>query len=160
LLFALGLGYCLAAWRYMRSRLLLVWFALAVTTTGILSKYDYVSVSRLNYLLPAVVLLAALACDRACSALQSITPEKRRTLVAWTSIAVVLGAATFGNLHRWFVEDPANLPSTPEALAVRVISQPACMTKAVPLLVSDTLGGEILPALDARGMPNHVALGP
>jgi hypothetical protein len=33
------------------------------------------------------------------------------------------------------------------------------MTKALPLLVSDTLGGEILPALDARGIPNHVALG-
>ena len=41
-LFVLGLGLVLATLRDVRSRLLLIWYGVAVTATGILSQYDSV----------------------------------------------------------------------------------------------------------------------
>lgn len=161
LLFVLGLAVALATWRDSRSRVLLVWFTLGITACGILSKYDYVSVSRMNYLLPIVALLAAVACDWAIKIVQRRVPVTARPSFALISVFAILIIVSYNNIHHWYVETPAHTSSSPDALAIRVIGDPRCMAAPqLPLLVGETLGGEILPALDARGIPNHVVLAP
>lgn len=161
LLFVLGLATALATWRDSRSRVLLVWFILGITACGVLSKYDYVSVSRMNYLLPIVALLAAVACDWAIRIVQRRVPVNARPPFALITVVVVLIIVSYNNLHSWYVETPAHTPSSPDAMAIQVIGDPRCMAAPqLPLLVGETLGGEILPALDARGIPNHVVLAP
>lgn len=161
LLFVLGLAVALATWRDNRSRVLLVWFILGITACGILSKYDYVSVSRMNYLLPIVALLAAVACDWAIRIVQRRVAVNARPSFALISVFAVLSIVSFNNIHHWYVETPAHTSSSPDALIIRVILDPRCMAAPqLPLLIDEALGGEILPALDARGLPNHVVLAP
>lgn len=124
LLLLLGIARAFATWGDRRSRLLLVWFFFSTITCGVLSKYDYVSVSRLNYLLPIVVLLAALAADQAIEVCRAWVPRRLAWYFTALAVTVVLGASGFSNLHRWFVETPGNYASTPDALAVRAISEP------------------------------------
>jgi hypothetical protein len=156
-LFVLGLGYVIATWRDSRSRLILVWFTIGIITTGILSKYDYVSVSRLNYLLPVVAILAALAFDHVIVVLQAHIPVALRPAFVAVVFAGVLGLISVINLHRWFIEAPAAVASVPDAVAVRVISQPQCLLASqLPLVVDVGLGGALGPALDARGEAGKV----
>ena len=106
--FLLGLGLALGTLRDVRSRFLLAWFGLGLTATGILSKYDAVSLSRLHFVLPAVALLAALAVDTALRTGGRLAKgEGRRKLGNLLAFPVVV-AVTAGNLHRWFVKAPAS----------------------------------------------------
>jgi Dolichyl-phosphate-mannose-protein mannosyltransferase len=162
MLFVLGLGFAIASMRDGRSRTLLAWFALAITTTGILSKYDYVSVSRLHYVLPVVALLAALALDRLLRVLESWNPGRWDIRSSQFVIpagalgcAAVLVLVTYANLHRWHVEMPPQVPSTPEAVAVWILELPQCSgVTARPLVVNRERGDdELILALLARGDP-------
>ncbi len=159
LFFVLGLGCALATWRDRRSRFLLAWYGLGIVVTGVLSKYDYVSVSRLNYLLPVTVLLAALAVDRGLQVLsrevalgrraRGLAPDQARVL-SGAVVGLVLGLSLYANLHRWFVEMPGTVPSTPDALTLKVVETPACQTALLPPLVVDVgIGGAMGPALEA-----------
>ena len=152
-LFVIGLSYCAATWRDARSRCLLAWFVIAVTVTGVLSKYDYVSVSRLHYALPVVVLLAALGLDRTLRALRVILPEGRKLWPLVGSAAAIL-LITVSNLHRWFDVAPRESPSSPDAVTIRVLERPICQRATWPLLVVDVgVGGAIPPAVRARATP-------
>jgi 4-amino-4-deoxy-L-arabinose transferase-like glycosyltransferase len=160
-LFVLGLGYALVTWRDSRSRIVLIWFAVGMLVAGILSKYDYVSVSRMHYVLPAVILLAALAGDRLIEFAVRASTEFRRpgtarleSAVAVCGVIVIVGLTTYGNLHRWFVETPAHAPSTPEALTIRVVEDPRCQGAAMPpLIIAREIGGALPPATAAIGIP-------
>jgi hypothetical protein len=161
MLFVLGLGLAVARWRDVRSRFLLLWFFVGILVTGVLSKYDYVSVSRLHYQLPVIAILAALAVDRGLAVAQRVFPLvedltiARNSLSGWALAGVVLTVlgVTYGNLHRWFVEAPAAVPSTPDALTIRVIENPVCQhAPRAPLVVAEGIGGALPPATAAIGV--------
>jgi hypothetical protein len=159
-LFVLGLSYCATAWRDARSRCLLGWFAIAVTVTGVLSKYDYVSVSRLHYVLPVVVLLAALGLDRTLRGVQAFVPAAGKWWPRVATAAAAIALITASNLHRWFVESPLRAASSTEALTIRILELPRCQRAARPPLIVDVgVGGGILPALDARKSPARPEFG-
>jgi hypothetical protein len=151
-LFLLGLGLALGTLRDVRSRFLLAWFGLGLTATGILSKYDLVSTSRLHFVLPAVALLAALAAETVLYAGGRLARgEGRGTLGNLLAFFVVV-TVTGGNLHRWFVEAPAKLQSTADAVLLRILQKDGCLATPRPTLVVDVgIGGEIEPALEATG---------
>jgi hypothetical protein len=135
----------------------------------VLSKYDYVSVSRLHYQLPVVALLAALAVDRAIAVGETFgwpppPPAGQPTFrVDYSAVigVVVVGLITYGNLHRWFVEDPPSLASTPDAVTIRVLEDPRCAgTPWVPLVVDRSRSDGLAMVLEAIGglpRPDYVA---
>jgi hypothetical protein len=160
-LFLLGLGLALGTLRDVRSRFLLAWFGLGLTATGILSKYDLVSTSRLHFVLPAVALLAALAAETALYAGGRLARGEGRGALGNLLAFFVVVAVTGGNLHRWFVEAPAKLQSTADAVLLRILQKDGCLATSRPALVVDVgIGGEIEPALEATGrkIPAEFAL--
>lgn len=62
--FVAGLAVAISTWRDLRSRLILAWYTIGIFTAGVASKYDYVSVSRLTFLIPVVSLCAAVGLIR------------------------------------------------------------------------------------------------
>lgn len=145
-LFVLGLGYCLMTLTDVRSRLLLVWFGSGVTTTGIFSRYDHVATTRLNFVLPAVVLMAALAIDRALAAGRSRVSAGFARVTFPGVAASVLAIASFGNLHRWFDVSPRKVPTSPTTVTVRVMLDRRCKDAPMVPLVIDRTGDGSLPA--------------
>jgi len=157
--FVLGIGYAIGTWRDIRSRLLLAWFVIGTITTGVLSKYDHVSVSRLLYQLPVVAPLAAWAFDRLLTLITAYLPSRGRGIAAPFAIVALLSAVSYFNLHRWYVEMPAHVPSGSEALLMRSVLDSRCRTAKLPaLLVADGIGGELGPELDAVGASSSLQL--
>ena len=151
-LLPLGLAYVLVTWRDIRSRFLLVWYGIGLAATGVLSKYDYVSTSRLNFLLPVVALLAALAVDRTLAAFEPTRSRGRHAAITVCGVGLVLAAVSWGNLYRWFVETRAHVPSSPQTMTLRTMEHPECLNAPrVPLIVDIGIGGATDPALAARG---------
>jgi hypothetical protein len=151
-LFPLGAGYLLATMQEARSRLTLAWFAIGLCATGVLSRYDYVPVSRLHYVLPAVVLMAAVALDRTLDGLIPPHSRRRREWLAAGGVLIALAAVAASNLHRWFVVAPSLVPSTADSLAVQVLEKSECQRAArPPLIVDEGVVGAMGPAVSARG---------
>src|SRR5262249_11807833 len=121
-LFVLGLASCAVGWRDARMRLLAIWFAIAITVTGVFSKYDYVSVSRLHYVLPVVALLAAIALDRTLSIAEGSLPVRWKSSARIVLPAVVLALITASNLYRWFRVSPSRAAGSQEALTIRILA--------------------------------------
>jgi hypothetical protein len=152
MLFPLGLGYAVATGRDARSRLLLAWFVIGLATTGVVSRYDAVAVSRLHFMMPVVALLAALALDRTLDALAPLFPVGGRALLLSCVIAAALLLVTASNLYRWFVEAPSQVASSVECVTFRVVEKPECQSAALPPLIVDVgIGGGLPPALEAHG---------
>jgi hypothetical protein len=129
----------------------LLWFSIGIIVCGVLSKYDYVSVSRLNYLMPVVAVLAGLAFDRTLTSLGGPVSQSLRPALATAAVVALLGASTYANLHRWYVLAPSNVPSSPEAMVLRIVELPQCQrVGAPPLIVDEGVGGALGPALEAR----------
>jgi hypothetical protein len=131
-LFLLGLASALVVWRAATNRLLLAWFAVGVLGTGVLSKYDYVSVSRLNHLVPLVCLFAGVAAERATQILEEHGPAQ---LARFAFPAVLVSCsvlARWGNLQRWFTDTPKTVPTSPSSVAIRIIEDARCETAPSP----------------------------
>ncbi len=134
-LFVLGLGYVVMTWTDARSRLLLVWFGISITATGVFSKYDHVAVSRLSYVLPVVVLLAALAVDRSLAAWRPSGAARSTTLVMRGVVVGMIVLVGASNLHRWFVASPRDAPTSPTSVTMRIVQKPVCQSAQLPPLV-------------------------
>ncbi len=146
--FVLGFGFLLSRISRPASRLLLIWFSLGLAATGVLSKYDYVSTSRLHYLVPAVCIIAAVGVDRALGWLATSFPSGAAVSVPIAAALLVL--VTASNLYRWFWVAPRRVQGTADSVLVRIVQTPACQRAPRPPLVVDVgIGGAIGPALDA-----------
>jgi hypothetical protein len=149
--FVLGLGYAIATWRDARARTVLAYFAVGILVTGILSKYDYVSVSRLHYLIPIVAILAALAIDRALRVVATSVPPVANGVVVAGAVAII-GLASASNLHRWFVETPSRVPTSSDTVVIRLLQSDSCNHATDdPLIIDRGIGGRLGPALEAIG---------
>jgi hypothetical protein len=71
--------------------------------------------------------------------------------VATAGVVALISLSTYGNLHRWFVEMPANVPSTPDTMVLQFIVSPRCQSAPrVPLIVDENTRGELVQGLKAR----------
>ena len=134
-LFVVGLGIAVATWHDPRSRLLLVWLGVGVVATGVASKYDHVTITRMHFVLPAVALLAAVAAERLLAAGLLAVGPRWRTATGAVAVAALAGLVTAGNLHRFYVVTPGVTPVKSTAVVMGIIQEPACLDAAAPPLV-------------------------
>jgi hypothetical protein len=165
---ALGVGLAVRHWSRGPFRLLLVWAVVAVTATGILSPYPATAITRLHFVLPPLVLLAAFAWRQLWSSLpKPATGIGRRW--AEPGAIVMLSVVVLGlNVHRFWVDSPKRIHLTQEAVAIGAIHSPHCgPDPARTIIVMRATEPLLKPALMSYfprgGMPrmvNHAALEP
>jgi hypothetical protein len=153
-LYVLGLGCAIFTWKDVRSLGLLVWLAIGLTVTGVLSNHDYVSVQRLHYVLPVVAILGALAAERIRRTLEALSPIWRRTWFKIAIVAALLVLVTASNLHRWFVVTPKLAPLNRMALVIRTIESARCrQARMRPIVFNHGKPGDFEMPIEARGTP-------
>lgn len=122
----LGVGLAVARLTDPRYRLPLVWLAVAMVASGVLSPYPQVAISRLSFAVPPLALLAGLATVR----LWTSVPVPRGTAVrrwAGVGLVAVLAVAVLGlNARQFWVETPGVFPLTSEAVAIGAMRSGAC----------------------------------
>lgn len=129
LLAALGIAYALGNIRDPLCRLLLVWFAVAMFMTGILSPYPHVAVTRLIFAVPPLALLAGLLAGRLWDLIpltQAKSPERLRTIAGVSICAAVLPVILVLNLWQFWGVTPSVFPHSAEAVALGAFRSEAC----------------------------------
>ena len=125
----LGIGFALGHARAMSSRLLLIWFGVAVVMTGVLSPYPAVAITRLVFVVPPLVLLAGVFVSQAwhwAAPAFRMTASNARVAIAGGSVALLLSAALALNLWQFWHVTPSVYPHTPEAVAVGAFRSQYC----------------------------------
>jgi len=129
---------------HYRNHLVLAWLFLGFLATGVFSKFSYPAISRLNYLIPVVVLLGAIA---------TTTITKRlniyfRFFIISTLLICILGL----NLQRFYITTPRRNSASRETAAI-LAYQRMCLDKKT--LILDLEPGPVLVhILDAYMLKN------
>ena len=129
LLAALGIAFALGNLRDHGCRLLLVWFAVAMFMTGILSPYPHVAVTRLIFVIVPLSLLAGLTAGRfwdIISRKQLKIPERLKSGIGVSIYATVLPVILALNLWQFWHVTPSVFPHSPEAVALGAFRSEAC----------------------------------
>ena len=125
----LGIAFALGHLKLQRFRLLLVWFTVAVTVTGILSPYPHVAVTRLAFALPPLVLLAGMVTAHLIDAVQVPWQRVKAFPIPATGVAVfslLLPCVMLLNLWQFRAVTPEVHPHTPEAVAMGAFQSAPC----------------------------------
>lgn len=122
----LGVGLAASRLSDPRYRLPLVWLAVAMVASGVLSPYPGVAISRLSFALPPMALLAGLAASRLWA---SVPVPRGPTARRWAGAGLVAALAVVVlvlNARQFWVETPSVFPLTPEAVAIGAMRSGAC----------------------------------
>ena len=122
----LGIGLALGRWREGRYRFLLVWALVAVTATGIMSPYPQVAISRLNFVVPPLALLAGFA---AAHLWETMIATGSSSMTRWVEagLAVALVLIVLGwNVRQFWWKTPEVFHLTQEAVAIGAIRSEEC----------------------------------
>ncbi len=129
LLAALGLAFAIGHLKDPRWRLLLIWFAVAMFMSGILSPYPHVAVTRLLFAVPPLALLAGLLAGRLWKAIpfhQLRLPDRYRLVTGVAVVATVLPVILALNLWQFWQVTPSMFPHSREAVALGAIRSEDC----------------------------------
>ncbi len=126
----LGIAYALGRFSRPSSKLLLLWLLAAVITSGVLSPYPYVAVTRLHPVILPLVLLAGLV---AAKGLDHMPPLSRygwgpkfRTGAIFVSIAALVATALTLNAVRFWSTTPEVFHHHRAAVAVGAWQSDTC----------------------------------
>lgn len=123
----LGLGYAFYRVRSEGHRFLLLWFLVAVVTTGLLHPRQVEINSRLHYVLPPMAAFAGLALDRLVVGWSTVSSRRNLESVLAVAVFVLVMPAIFGfNAHRHWVESPQRIQTSATAVVFREVSGPGC----------------------------------
>jgi hypothetical protein len=123
----LGLSYCLFRIRSGPHRFLIIWFAVALTATGVFYILGMVAFTRMHIVLLVMAAFAGIAVDRILITVEGLTPAIRFRPVATGLALVVLLPLVFAiNVHRFWSES-ARLDATHVlTVAVRAVREGSC----------------------------------
>lgn len=149
---ALGFGLAVAKLRWASYRLPLLWAAVGLIATGILSPYPAVAISRLNYVVPALALLGGFAAAAIWEVMLLPGDGKvRRRLsiaAAVTLFLVVLGL----NVKQFWFDTPSRFPLTRQAIAIGALGSAECDGNPENVIIVDRQAIALLkPALSSYG---------
>ena len=126
---ALGISFALGHVAERPWRLLLIWFAVAIVMTGLLSPYPHVAVTRLSFALPPLALMAGLLVGNLYSLGTVPVPGSARPAkeAAFSAALIVLLPLVLAlNLWQFWHITPSVQPHTREALALGVFRSDIC----------------------------------
>jgi hypothetical protein len=123
----LGLAYCLSRIRCMAYRFLVLWWAVALTATGLSHIHDQVAFSRLQIVLPAMATFAGIAVDRILTVVDGVSPlERLKPLVGGASLAVLVPLVFSLNVQRFWVDSAHHSATSHPTVAVRAVMEGQC----------------------------------
>ncbi|MGE3913434.1 MAG: glycosyltransferase family 39 protein, partial [Chloroflexota bacterium] len=121
---ALGLGLAVRWWGQPGVRLILVWAAVAIGVTALLSPHPTTAVTRLLFDIPPLAILGGLAARQVWEHLPQADPEPTQRRVAVGALVglcvVVLGL----NVQRFWFETPKRYHLTQDAVVVGALRSP------------------------------------
>ena len=156
----LGLAFAIGHVRQSGYRLLLIWFAVAMFMTGIMSPYPHVAITRLLFVVPPLALLAGLAVGRSLEYLpvpKWRPPGHLPSLRATCVLAVLLPVILVLNLWQFWHLTPSVFPHSQEAVALGAFRSDDCggdpaRTVFVGHAVGDgSLMQQVLHSMDPNG---------
>ncbi len=129
----LGLIYASIRVRHGGQRLLVIWFVIGITATGLFFPKPGVAETRLMYMVPVMAVLAGLALDRALAVFppRDWPRPAAATVLQGTFAVAVLAAVVTLNLYRFWHEIPLRAKRSPEAVAMRALFSPECQSPAL-----------------------------
>ena len=122
----LGVGLALGRIRDPSNRLLLIWLVVAFAITGLLTPYPQVAISRLNSIVPPLVLLGGCAAVQLWGRLPAYRGTSRRV---WAGMVLLVGLAlvVLGlNVRQFWFETPRSFHLTREAVAIGAMRSDDC----------------------------------
>jgi hypothetical protein len=124
---ALGVGLAIRWWSRPSCKLVLIWTAVAVAVTALLSPHPTTAVTRLMFDVPPLAILAALAARQIW---RSVPPwpvlEARREWAGIGAAAALLAVVLGLNLYRFWVSSPKNMHLTPDATVIGALRDGIC----------------------------------
>ena len=122
-----GLALAVRRVSLFSSRLVLIWFVVAITVTGFLSLYTTVTITRLHYALPPLAAFAGMAADELLAMLREASGRRLAGAAATGLGLAVLAPAVFIINGRQFFEYSAGHHITiPESAIMRALTSDAC----------------------------------
>jgi hypothetical protein len=126
-LFVVGVVFLFTRLRDWRYRFLAFWLVLSFVAAGLFSPYPEVSISRLLYLIPVVVLIAAVALTGFLRGLTAVLPSSYRAPVFASVVYLLLMVSLGLNINRFWNQTPSRIPTTKESVAMRALLSPDCL---------------------------------
>jgi len=151
----LGLAYALRHFKRPALCFLLIWYAFSMLIVGIASPHPYVPTNRINFMIPVMLVFAALGSGKAYGLFQDIAGRNNllKAVGPPLALAVVLLAVAGSNLYRFWYVTPRNYPTPLEAVAVKAALSSECRDRAgQTVVVAPGTLGSLYYALDARDL--------
>ena len=149
----LGLAYALRRFRRPAFAFLLIWYGIAMAASGIASPHGYVPMIRMSYLIPIMVVFAAIALDRGIGLARGfIGSRPLRTVATALALAVVVLAAVASNLYRFWEVTPGDVRNSSGAVVMRAVLSRECGDGGGNrvILAPRSIGGSLGLAIAAR----------
>ena len=110
----LGLAYALRRFQRPAFAFLLIWYAIAMGASGIASPHGFTPMIRMSYLIPIMVIFAAVALGKGYGMLQTnIGSGALRVAAPAGVLAIVVLAVVGSNLYRFSEVTPDDVRNTP-----------------------------------------------
>ena len=145
----LGLALAVRRWRYLQARLLLIWFVLLLALTAPTFYSPQIPDTRLQVVVPAAAILAALGICSACQAFAGLTGAARQRWIAGICAGALAVAAFSLNAHRFYVEMPVRQQPTLIAMTLGALQHIAPSTV---VLAGDLSNDNLCQVLDGYGI--------
>lgn len=144
LFLSLGIIFSLTKFWKFPWNFLLFWYFSATVIAGGFSQYHSTTVSRLNYVLPVVAIIAGVAIAKIGGTIKTLW--LKTAFIGFGFLAIILL-----NFFRFRIETPQKFPASREALAIKVIHLPICGEKKYPPIIieKDPGGTPLNGALDS-----------
>ena len=153
--YALGIGIVLWSIRKPAYRFAAAWWGVGLATAGFTNPYDVTPISRLHYVLPAAVLLAALAVHHVLAILEDLWLHRPTRVAVSSAVFAAMIVPIFAlNAYRFWNEEPRNFPQPAYAVATRAFLSKECRDQSSGTTFVSTQPGP-LPALILDSYDNH-----
>ncbi len=122
-----GVGVAIRGIRNDAYRLIVIWLLVGAVVSGLLSSYEFVSISRLNFLMPPMAALAGIGIDRliAAAGWPAQRPSFER-IVGVAAFAALAPLVFIINGQHFFIYSARHNPTTPETVVVRELTAKDC----------------------------------